>query len=117
MAKRAAAQANVIPVTRGSGNVFADLGVPEPEEELAKAQLASHLRDAIKRRRLTQAQAARRMGLDQPKVSALMNGRLAGFSSERLMRCLAALGQDVEIVVKARSCGRDRGHIRVVKAA
>jgi predicted XRE-type DNA-binding protein len=104
-------------VTESSGNVFADLGVAEPEEELTKAQLASHIRRTIKRRRLTQLQAAHLMGLDQPKVSALMNGRLAGFSSDRLMRFLAALGQDVEIVVKARSRGRDRGQIRVVKAA
>jgi predicted XRE-type DNA-binding protein len=101
----------------GNGNVFADLGVAEPEEELTKAQLASHIRHTIKRRRLTQLQAAHLMGLDQPKVSALINGRLAGFSSDRLMRFLAALGQDVEIVVKARSRRRARGRIRVVKAA
>ena len=87
MAKRATVM-NRIPVTPSGGNVFADLGVPEPEEELAKADLAIHLRDAIKRRRLTQTAAGQRMGLDQPKVSALMNGRLTGFSSERLMRCL-----------------------------
>lgn len=117
MAKRTVAESNAIPVTKSSGNVFADLEVSEPEEELAKAQLASHLREAIARRRLTQAQAARLMGLDQPKVSALINGRLAGFSSDRLMRFLAALGQDVEIVVKARSRRRDRGRIRVVRAA
>ena len=117
MAKRTAAEKAVIPVTGSSGNVFADMGVAEPEEELAKAQLASHIRDTVKRRRLTQIQAAHLMGLDQPKVSALMNGRLAGFSSERLMRFLAALGQDVEIVVKARSRSRERGTIRVIKAA
>ena len=117
MAKRAAAEKAVIPVAGSSGNVFADLGVAEPEEELAKAQLASHIRDTIKRRRLTQIRAAQLMGLDQPKVSALMNGRLAGFSSDRLMRFLAALGQDVEIVVKGRSRNRERGRIRVVKAA
>ena len=117
MAKRTAAEKAVIPVTGSSGNVFADMGVAEPEEELAKAQLASHIRDTVKRRRLTQIQAAHLMGLDQPKVSALMNGRLAGFSSERLMRFLAALGQDVEIVVKARSHSRERGTIRVVRAA
>ena len=117
MAKRGATETAPIPVTQSSGNVFADLGVAEPEEELAKAQLASHIREAIKRRRLTQIQAAHLMELDQPKVSALMNGRLAGFSSDRLMRFLAALGQDVEIVVKSRSRGRERGHIRVVKAA
>ncbi|MBV9692699.1 MAG: XRE family transcriptional regulator, partial [Alphaproteobacteria bacterium] len=87
-------------VTEGSGNVFADLGVAEPEEELAKAQLASHIREAIKRRKLTQAAAATLVGLDQPKISALINGRLAGFSSDRLLRCLTALGQDIEIVVK-----------------
>ncbi len=117
MAKRAARQTALIPVTRSSGNVFADLGVAEPEEELAKAQLASHIRQTIKRRRLTQIQAAHLMGLDQPKVSALMNGRLAGYSSDRLMRFLAALGQDVEIVVKAGSRRRERGRIRVIAAA
>jgi len=108
---------NRVSVTPSSGNVFADLGVPQPEEELAKADLAIHLRDAIKRRRLTQTAAGRRMGLDQPKVSALMNGRLTGFSSERLMRCLAALGEDIEIVVKTGSRHGTRGQIRVVKAA
>jgi predicted XRE-type DNA-binding protein len=104
-----------IPVTAGSDNVFADLGVSEPEEELAKAQLASHIRQAIERRKLTQAKAAELTGLDQPKVSALMNGRLSGFSSDRLMRCLTALGQDVEIVVKTGTGGR--GHLRVVERA
>jgi predicted XRE-type DNA-binding protein len=117
MAKRAATETALIPVTVSSGNVFADMGVAEPEEELAKAQLASHIRDTIKRRRLTQIRAAHLMGLDQPKVSALMNGQLAGFSSGRLMRFLAALGRDVEIIVKEPSRSRERGRIRVVKAA
>lgn len=117
MAKRTTKEPDVIPVTGSSGNVFADLSVAEPEEELAKAQLASHIRETIKRRRLTQIRAAQLMGLDQPKVSALMNGRLAGFSSDRLMRFLAALGRDVEIVVKGRSRTRERGRIRVVKVA
>jgi predicted XRE-type DNA-binding protein len=106
-----------IPVIEGSGNVFADLCVTEPEEELAKAQLASLIRDAIKRRRLTQASAAALTGLDQPKVSALVNGRLGGFSSDRLMRCLTALGQDVEIVVRRRVRVRARGQLRVVEKA
>ena len=106
-----------IPMTEGSGNVFADLGVAEPEEELAKAQLASLIRDAIRRRRLTQADAATLTGLDQPKVSALVNGRLGGFSSDRLMRCLTALGQDVEIVVRRRSPARARGRLSVVERA
>jgi len=106
-----------IPVTRGSGNVFADLGLPEAEEELAKAQLASHIRQIVKRRGLTQVAAASLMGIDQPKVSALLNGRLTNFSSDRLIRLLTALGQDVEITVKATPRNRARGRIRVVDAA
>lgn len=103
-----------IPVKASSGNVFSDLGFAEPEEELTKAQLVSHIRQVIKRRRLTQALAAKLMGIDQPKVSALLNGRLANFSSERLMRLLTALGQDVEIMVKAKPRNRTHGRIRVV---
>ena len=106
-----------IAVTQGAGNVFADLGVAEPEEELAKAQLASLIRDAIKRHRLTQGEAASLTGLDQPKVSSLVNGRLGGFSSDRLMRCLTALGQDVEIVVKRKTGTRARGRLSVVEKA
>jgi len=106
-----------IPVTAGSSNVFADLGFEEPEEELAKAQLASHIRQIVKRRRLTQTAAAAQMGIDQPKVSALLNGRLANFSSDRLMRLLTALGQDVEIRVKAKPRNRARGRIRVIDSA
>ena len=103
-----------IPVTAGSGNVFTDMGLPEPDEELTKAQLASHIRRVIERRRLTQAAAASLMGIDQPKVSALFNGRLANFSSGRLMRLLTALGQDVEITVRAKPPDRAHGCIRVV---
>jgi predicted XRE-type DNA-binding protein len=102
-----------IPVTAGSGNVFADLGLPEPEEELTKAQLATHIRYVIKSRRLSQSAAAKMMGIDQPKVSALLNGRLANFSSERLMRLLTALGQDVDITIKNTSSKREIGRIRV----
>jgi predicted XRE-type DNA-binding protein len=103
-----------IPVHPSSGNVFADLGFAEPEEELTKAQLASHIRQVIKRRRLTQVAAAALLGIDQPKVSALLNGRLGSFSTERLMRLLTALGQDVEIVVREKPGSPDRGRIRVV---
>ena len=99
-----------------SGNVFADLGFAEPEEELARAQLASRIQQIIKRRRLTQVNAARLMGIDQPKVSALLNGRVANFSSARLMRLLTALGQDVEIVLKAKLRSGGRGHLRVIEA-
>lgn len=102
-----------IPVVESSGNVFADIGLPEAEEELTKAQLASYIRRVIKRRRLTQVAAASLMDIDQPKVSALLNGRLVNFSSERLMRLLTALGQDVNITVKAKPRNRAYGRIRV----
>lgn len=106
-----------IPVTPSSGNVFDDLGFAEPENELAKAQLARHVQQVIKRRRLTQVAAASLMGIDQPKVSALLNGRIANFSSDRLMQLLTALGQDVEITVRATSHDRAHGRIWVIDGA
>lgn len=111
------AETSDIPVTEGSGNVFADLGFAAPEEELTKAELASHIRQAIRQRRLTQVSAAKLMGLDQQKVSALLNGRLANFSSARLMRLLTALGRDVDIVVRAKSVAAESGRTRVFDAA
>lgn len=105
-----------IEVTPSSGNVFADLGFADPEEELARAQLASRIQQIIKRRRLTQIAAAKLMGIDQPKVSALLNGRVSGFSSARLMRLLTTLGQDVEIVITTKPRTRKRGHLRVLEA-
>jgi len=110
-------QATDMRVTASSGNVFADMGLPDPDEELTKAQLASQIRQVVKRRRLTQAAAASLMGIDQPKVSALLNGRLGNFSSERLMRLLTALGQDIEITVRAKPRNRAHGRIRVVGEA
>lgn len=106
-----------ITVTPSSGNVFADLGFAEPEEELTKAELASQLRQVIQRRRLTQVAAAALMGIDQPKVSALLNGRLANFSTDRLLRLLTSLGQDVEIVVKDKPSTVAKGRIRVIAEA
>src|SRR5436309_10961457 len=106
-----------VPVTPSSGNVFADLGFAEPEEELTQAQLASDIRQVIKRGRLTQVAAAALMVIDQPKVSALLNGRLANFSTDRLLRLLTALGQDVEIVVRERPSSLDKGRIRVIGEA
>ncbi len=75
-------------VYHGSGNVFADLGLPDAEERLAKAELAPQILNIIARRRLTQAQAAELLGIDQPKVSALTRGKLSGFSMERLFHFL-----------------------------
>jgi predicted XRE-type DNA-binding protein len=84
--------------------------LPDFEEELAKTQLASRIWQAIKRLRLTQVAAAV-MGIDQPKVSALLNGRLVNFSSEWLMRLLTMLGQDVDIAARAKPRNRAQGRI------
>ncbi len=98
----------------GSGNVFEDLGHPRPAEALAKAELARKIGEVIAKRRLTQAAAAELLNLDQPKVSALVRGRLAGFSLDRLVRLLVLLGRDVEFVVKSRA--RTAGRARVLVA-
>ena len=90
-----------IRVTEGSGNVFADVGIEQPEEYLAKAELARQIIGVLEAKRLTQVDAARILGVSQPKVSALRTGRLDGFSTERLIRFLTVLGRDVSIVVSA----------------
>ncbi|HEY4361516.1 MAG TPA: helix-turn-helix transcriptional regulator [Bryobacteraceae bacterium] len=87
------------------GNVFADLGVEDAGEHLIKAGLVVKIERIIRQRGLTQTAAAELMGVDQPKVSAMLAGQFRGYSVERLMRFLVALGQDVEIVVKPRKCG------------
>lgn len=100
--------------TVGSGNVFEDLGHPRPAEALAKAELARKIAALIAKRGLSQAAAAEMLQVDQPKVSALVRGRLAGFSLDRLVRFVVLLGSDVEIVVKPRA--RTAGPARVLVA-
>ena len=90
-------------VRLSSGNVFADLGLPDAPQLQAKADLAYEISRAIGARGLTQSDAAELLGIDQPKVSALVRGHLTGFSMERLYRLLNALGRDVEIVVRESS--------------
>src|SRR6516162_10881906 len=89
-----------VSVEESSGNVFADLGLKNPEELLAKAELVQRIADIIFERKLTQARAAKILGVDQPKVSALLRGKLDGFSTDRLFRFLNALGRDVEITIR-----------------
>ncbi|MGK7892772.1 MAG: helix-turn-helix domain-containing protein [Xenococcus sp. (in: cyanobacteria)] len=83
-----------------SGNVFADLNIPEPEQYLAKAQLAARICSIIQERGLTQSQAAEILHVNQPKISALMRGNLDGFSSDRLFRFLNYLDQEVVILIR-----------------
>jgi predicted XRE-type DNA-binding protein len=109
--------AKTINVVEGSGNVFADIGLPNPDERLAKADLAIRIASAIRGRRLTQSSAARILKIDQPKVSRLLRGRLSGFSTERLMHFLTILGRDIEIVVKTAPRSRRHGRLRVVATA
>jgi len=96
---------------KGSGNVFADLGLPHPEQELLKARLTLQIYRLIQGRGLTQAEAGKILGIRQPHVSALMRNRSGSFSVERLMDFLPALGQDVEITV--RSTRKDQGRLVV----
>lgn len=88
-----------------SGNVFADLGLADAGEHLVKAGLVVKIGQIIRERHFTQAAAAQLIGIDQPKVSAMLAGQFRGYSVERLMRFLVALGHDVEIVVKPRKRG------------
>jgi predicted XRE-type DNA-binding protein len=99
--------------TPSSGNVFADLNLPHADDLLAKAELAAKIIAEIRHRRLTQAQAAEILGIDQPKISALKQGKLFGFSIERLMRFLLLLGRDIEITVKGKSGRRSIARLRV----
>ena len=87
-------------IERGSGNVFADLGRPDADAQLLKAELVTRLDEIIRRRRLTQVQAAELLGLSQPDVSRLLRGNFRDYSVERLLRLLMALGRDVDIVIR-----------------
>ena len=100
---------------KGSGNVFADLGLPHPEQELLKARLTLQIYRIIKARHLTQAQAGEVLGIRQPHVSLLMRNRPGTFSVERLMDFLTALGHDVEIRVKRTR--KSHGQMSVIVAA
>jgi predicted XRE-type DNA-binding protein len=99
----------------GSGNVFADLGLPNPEEELLKAKLVSKIADVIEKRDLTQVQAGEVMGLAQSKVSELCNGRTETYSIERLYRFLTRLGVGVSVVLEEQP-DWSQGSIEVIEA-
>ncbi len=101
-------------VTASNGNVFADIGVSKPDQAHAKAELARRIAGIIKARGLTQSEAAKILGIDQAKVSALARGHLRGFSADRLFRFLNALGHDVEIRVKKKPAARAQARVHVV---
>lgn len=101
------------PIERGSDNVFADLGLPNPEERQRKAILAERITSLIKEGNLTQTEAGKLLGIDQAKVSKLTCGRLREFSISTLMEYLTVLGQDVEIVVRPHEDNASSATIRV----
>ena len=109
MAKGRGTSTDDVKVERGGGNVFADLGRPDADAHLLKAELVSRIDEIVRGRRLTQAQAAKLLGLSQPDISRLLRGNFRDYSVERLLRLLTALGRDIEIVIrkpKSRRQGR-----------
>jgi predicted XRE-type DNA-binding protein len=104
-----------IKVIASSGNVYADTGHPNPAEAMAKAELAILISEAIKRKKLTQKKAAELIGIDQPKISAIIRGQLAGFTIDRLFRFLIALGVDIIIQAKPQTSRTTQAHIQVIQ--
>ena len=115
--RRPARSREAATVTPSSGNVFADLGLRDADELLAKADLAHAIQQLIQARGLSQRAAARRLGVAQPDLSNLYRGRLEGFSIERLCPLLTALGQDVRIVVQPKPRSRSRARLRATVGA
>jgi predicted XRE-type DNA-binding protein len=105
-----------VAITRGTGNIFADLGYSDAETRQTKLRLAHAINGVIVQHGLTQAVAAEKLGVTQPKVSALANYKLDGLSVERLMIFLTALDQDVEIVIRSKPESRSSGRISVITA-
>jgi predicted XRE-type DNA-binding protein len=105
-----------IEIFASSGNVFADLGLAEAEEKQTRVRLAVAINEIIQARQMSQSAAARCLRVNQPKVSALLNYQLQGFSVERLMKFLTALDRDVEIVIHEKARRGKRGRILVSAA-
>ena len=100
-----------IEATEGSGNVFADLGLPNPEERLLKSSIVTELHRLIKERKLTQVKAAKLVGISQPDLSHLLRGDYDDYSAERLMKMLTMFEQDIEIVMRPRRKAGEPGRI------
>ncbi|MBI3126341.1 MAG: XRE family transcriptional regulator [Candidatus Tectomicrobia bacterium] len=103
-------------VERGSGNVFADLGRPDAEAHLLKAELVAQIDQIIRQRRMTQARAAKLLGISQPDVSRLLRGHFRSYSMDRLLRFLTVLGRDVEILIRRRPRARRQGKVTIEAA-
>jgi len=104
-------------IEESTGNVYADLGMPDADEMLVKAQLASKIGEIIKNRKWSQQQAADVLGLTQPKLSKMLRGQFRGISEAKMLDCLTRLGRDVQIVVGPARRMPSVGHVAVVFAA
>ena len=113
-AKRKKLKARNEKIEHGSGNVFADLGFEDAEERLLKAELATRIAQLIEKKGWTQAQTAERTGLDQPKISRLLRGQLAGFSADRLFAILNRLGHSVEVRISPKERAPEKSFTRVM---
>jgi len=100
-----------------SGNIFAALGFENPEEDLAKANLIAEISHIIRKKKLTQVQVAKMLGVNQPRVSSMLSGNLDLFSMDMLMNFLKILGQDIEIVVMPKPRNRKHAHLSVVSSS
>jgi predicted XRE-type DNA-binding protein len=103
-------------IKKSSGNIFEDMGFDNPTDELLKANLTAHISALLQEKKIRQKDAARILNVDQPKVSALKNGRYAGFSVERLLDLLLSLEQDIDIIIKPRDSSGRHGEIHVFAA-
>lgn len=103
-------------ITWGSGNVFADFGLPNPEERLFKAQLTAQIQFSIENQGLTQAQAAERMGLEESDVAMLLRGRLGDFSIYQLFHCLNRLGRSIEVRLSPEETEPDQARTLLIAA-
>ena len=103
-------------IHEGTDNVYRDLGFPDAEEMLVKAQLVHKISEIIRSKSLTQVEAAKILGLTQPKLSGILRGKFRGVSERKLIDCLTSLGRDVEIVVKESPRRRAAGKLTVVFA-
>jgi predicted XRE-type DNA-binding protein len=101
-------------IEKGSTNVYADLGIANADEMLVKARLATKIGEIIKRRKLTQVQAAELLGIPQPKLSNMLRGQFRGISETKLIDCLTRLGRNVDIVVKSAPRSKAAGQVSVV---
>ena len=113
-AKRKKARVRRPKVEVGSGNVFADLGLPDADELLLKAKLVFEISELIQKKGLTQAEVAKRTALDQPKISRILNGHLRGFSIDRLFSILNRLGHSIEVRISAKERAPEKSHTRVL---